>query len=362
MRISYLMTLQPLEPYFFGNEKTFSFHPKKPEDNRYFIKSERLPLQTTILGTLRYLLMPVKNADYAYSREEQLRNEAVVGAGSFCIEEAGQTFGAIAEISPVFLVKGQSKYVRTPFDHKTEVKDHYTPLGDYREVVTDQGTRWFSSDFHGKNGITDSYMNVKDGSLVDAQEIFFPVVRVGINKEKEDKGFFKRQFQLLHKDWSFGVYVTLETDRINADPAARNALTALENGTIAYLGQNKSAFAVQLRQEENGMATAISQHLRADILYCFGDTLAKENVYDKCLLAITKTRDYRAYATVFVPKENGQRFVGSVSKEARLYKLLCAGSVLIPDKQQDVFPCFRSADCEKIGFNVIIPYKEDCVE
>lgn len=355
MKISFLMTLQPLESYFFGNEKTFSFDPKKPGDNRYFIKSERLPLQTTILGTLRYLLMPVKHADYAYSREEQLRNEAVVGTGSFSIEGDGQAFGAIAEISPVFLVKGQNKYVRTPFDHKAEIKDNYTPLGNYCEVVTDQGTRWFSSEFNAKNGIADSYMNVEDGSLVDAKEIFSPVVRVGINKGKENKSFFKRQSQRLQKDWGFGVYITLETERIDADPAARDALAALENGTIAYMGQNKSAFAVRIRQEENEMAAAISHHLRPGVLYCFGDTLAKANVYSKCLFAITKTRDYRAYTTVFVPKDNGQRYVGSVSKEARLYKLLCAGSILIPDKQQDVFPCFRSVDCEKIGFNVIIP-------
>lgn len=355
MNKTYLMTLQPLEPYFFGNEKTFSFDPKKPEDNRYFIKSERLPLQTTILGTLRYLLMPVKHADYAYSREEQLRNEAMIGAGSFCIDGAGQTFGAIAGISPVFLLKGQNKYVRTPFDHKTEIKDRYSPVENYQEVATDGGIRWFSSEFNMKNGIANSYMNVEDGSLVDAQEIFSPVVRVGINKGKEDKSFFKKQFQHMQKDWALGVYVTLETDRIAADPAARDALGALETGTIAYLGQNKSAFAVRLRPEENQMHAAIAKHLRPGVLYCFGDTLARADLYDHCLLAITKTRDFRAYTTLFVPKEHGQRYVGSVSKEARLYKLLCAGSILIPDPQQDVLSYFRSADRERIGYNVIIP-------
>jgi hypothetical protein len=60
---SYLLTLEPMEPYFFGNEKTFSFDPKSPADNRYFIKSERLPMQTTILGALRYLLMPMKKEE-----------------------------------------------------------------------------------------------------------------------------------------------------------------------------------------------------------------------------------------------------------------------------------------------------------
>ena len=53
----------PLEPYFFGNEKTFSFPNSKDGGqlrNSYLIKSESIPSQTTLFGTIRYLLLPHK--------------------------------------------------------------------------------------------------------------------------------------------------------------------------------------------------------------------------------------------------------------------------------------------------------------
>lgn len=81
-----------------------------PADNRYFIKSERMPLQTTVLGTLRYLLMPVKNAGYSYSSEERMRNAAVIGPDSFVIGSTVQSFGAIKKIHPLYLALFAPEY------------------------------------------------------------------------------------------------------------------------------------------------------------------------------------------------------------------------------------------------------------
>ena len=50
---TYLVRLTPQEPYFFGNEKNLEFKGQKNRGqmtNRYYIKSERTPLQTTLLG------------------------------------------------------------------------------------------------------------------------------------------------------------------------------------------------------------------------------------------------------------------------------------------------------------------------
>ena len=47
---TYLVRLTPQEPYFFGNEKNLEFKGQKNRGqmtNRYYIKSERTPLQTT---------------------------------------------------------------------------------------------------------------------------------------------------------------------------------------------------------------------------------------------------------------------------------------------------------------------------
>lgn len=359
MKKTYLLTMRPLEPYFFGNEKTFAFDPKTPAENRYFIKSERMPLQTTVLGVLRYLLMPVKNSSYTYTSEEQARNAAVVGAASFAIDRKEQCFGAIEKLSPVFLVRGKDKYVRTPFDHCPDVDGSYKPMTQYKTEKTEQGMCMYFSDYNAKKGIHDSFMAVADGTLVKSDEIFGSTVRVGVDKLRHEKGFYKKQFMYLEKDWSFGAYVTLDTDRIAGDGDAQKALSELKAGTAAYLGQNKSAFAVRLMEEENTIGTLMARHLQKGRIYCFGDTLADAAVYQGCAFAATMTRDYRAYSTSFVAKEQGAKYVGTVSKDARLYKLLAAGSVLIPREGHDLSACLRKKHCENIGFNITIPSGEE---
>ena len=359
MSKTYLLTMRPLEPYFFGNEKTFSFDPKKPEDNRYFIKSERMPLQTTVLGALRYLLMPVKNAGYHYSAEEQSRNAAVIGPASFAIEGSEQSFGAIGKLSPVFLLQGQAKYVRTPFDHCPGVDDRYTPMVNGVEVTTEGGKCIYFPEYDPKKGIHDSFMNAEDATLVKASEIFSSTVRVGVNKLRKEKGFYKRQFAALCTGWAFGAYVELNEDCLAGDPAAVQALAELEAGTIAYLGQNKSAFAVSLKAEENTLSRLVASHLEKGRVYCFGDTLAKAAVYQKCKFAATMTRDYRAYSTKFVARDQGTRYVGTVQKDARLYKLLSAGSILIPAEGERLSCCLSNTQCEIIGFNITVSCGEE---
>lgn len=360
MSKSYLLTLQPMEPYFFGNEKTFSFDPQKPGDNRYFIKGERLPLQTTLLGVLRYLLMPVKNAGYRYTESDQSRNAAVIGPESFQINADAQQFGAIRSISPVFLTCGGQKYVRTPFDHTVQETARYTPFRDYQAVETDRGVRWFAADYDAKAGLSDSYMNTADGSLIPAETLFSPVVRVGISKGKQEKAFFKKQFLRLADGWAFSAYITLDTDVLAQDPGAQAALAALESGTSAYLGQNKSAFALRLQPEENTLPEQVSRHLRPGVVYCLGDALVPGAVYDGCLFAAVRLRDYRAYQTVFRKQadETGT-YVGGISKSQELHKLLCAGSILIPHTPDSVQNSFHHPNCQTIGFNITVSKTED---
>ena len=359
MSKQFLLTLQPMEPYFLGNEKTFSFDPKKPEDNRYFIKGERMPLQTTLLGALRFLLMPVKNSDYTYTDDEQARNIAIIGAASFQIEGGAQNFGAIESISPVFLLHDGQRYVRTPLDHQAQIKDRYTPLSGEVEVETDQGKRWFFPEFHAKIGICDSYMNVEDGTLAQSEDVFLHTVRVGVSKGKQEKGFFKKQFVRMADGWSFGTYVSLNTDLIGSDPSAASALSALESGTIVYLGQSKSAFSVRIRQAENDMYPKIARLLRPGVVYCLGDAKVDRQTYAGCLFAVTQTRDYRAYRTTYTQPADGARLTARIAKGASLYKLLCAGSVLIPDPEKNIKPYFQSENCRKIGCNITIPNWED---
>ena len=96
--------------------------------NQYFIKSETVPAQTTILGMLRYLLLPVKKSNFAdYTDADKKINAQAVGSSSFDFEQKDRRFGIIKEISPVFLIKNDEIFMKTPFDHKTGEKT-YTPF------------------------------------------------------------------------------------------------------------------------------------------------------------------------------------------------------------------------------------------
>ena len=358
MTQTFLLTLTPEEPYFFGNENTFSFDPERGNQSSY-IKSERLPLQTSILGVLRYLLLPVKRSDYRYTAQEQARNEQVVGKESFYINRENQNFGAISGISPLFLVKGQEKFVPTPFDHDTTVKTRYTPLSDPQSVETAEGTKWYFPQFRGKDGIADSFMNAQTGHLVAPGEIFFHNSRIQLRKFGSDRGYHKRRFVHMKQGWSIGVYVTLELDLLRADPAAWETFQKLFSGEAVFMGQTKSVFTARLTQEENRLPEMIAQHLRSGVTYCLGDTFAPQDLYDNCLFAATELRDYRAMRTTFVHSQNTDRYTGWITKGNHLHRLLRAGSVLISAPGQNAAARLANPACRKIGMNITISNGEE---
>ena len=90
---SYLVTLKPLEPYFFGGERTFSFGERANKEivtySNYFIKSEDLMSQTTLLGALRFLILKM-NGKLNLPSSETID---LVGKASFSFERASQNFG-----------------------------------------------------------------------------------------------------------------------------------------------------------------------------------------------------------------------------------------------------------------------------
>lgn len=76
MAKKYRVELKPLEPYFFAGEKSFGFGKKKKQSyNNYFIRSELFPTQTTLLGTIRYLILKKYNLlttkDYSNEKEQE---------------------------------------------------------------------------------------------------------------------------------------------------------------------------------------------------------------------------------------------------------------------------------------------------
>lgn len=335
---SYLVTLTPQEPYFFGNEKTFLFKEENNQGQRgnsYFIRSERTPLQSTLMGMMRYILMPYKDFDHPGE------NTPVIGSESFKIDAAGQSFGVIEKIRPLFLMKNGKKFVVTPYDCKPDVNS-YTPFSGYQSITTSGGERLFTPDYNAKEGLADSYTSLSDGVLVPAKEIFGTELRVGnlkATKERKDNDFFKKEYVYLKDGYSFAFYVEL----------GDSAVLPAGGKTQAFLGQGKSLFTVSFEEQKNTLEEDVKKLLPAGLSYCLSDVFADSEVLKHCKFAAVQTRDYRAYISVAKYK---------VEKGSVLYKLIKAGSVFIVNDRQQFDSLTNKQNCQLAGFNCIVSKEE----
>lgn len=345
----YLVTFRPLGPYFFGNERGFRYSNQEP--NRYYIRSENLPSQSGILGTIRYILLPVKKSDWNYSPEELALNNAVVGTFGFDPERKSGDYGKIKEISPVFLYGKNGALVSTPFDHNsakqpinqtddTEKEIFYTPFSEYATVdIPGGGKKLYTAEFDTKSGLPSSYMQVVDGKIISAEEIFKSDVRVGINRTDEEGGFFKKEYKVLQDGFCFGVYLSVEDD------------VAVPENTTVSMGQGKSSFYVSFceQKEKNSLVEDVAKHLRGDVIYCVSHAFLSSDIYQKTLFAATKTTTYRHF----------QKQKNQVRKSDTLYHIVEAGSIFIPCDKALFLQQAENEALSTAGYNRFSYHKEE---
>ncbi len=302
-----LLRLKPLEPFFFGDENTIRFD----KTNRYYVTSINTPSAMTVMGTLRYVLLEqnglLRNGNY--SEQEAKAAALLIGEHSFA--PGGDTsYGAIKSVSPLFLMKGDEIYIKTPLNHKTAC-DKYSPIELGGTFQTSYGSIRLPKDkeFNPKNTVTDgSYVNISTLELCDS--VFKDFVKVTNKVGSENEGFMKKCFKCLNADFSFAVVAELED-------------TARLENSICYMGREKSSFALQVSEgfdiEERIRESEFAKRCEG-FSYAFSDIVVCEAV------------DYTDYAMVGIKNlryletriHNG---AVSVSRGATLHNVISAGSV-----------------------------------
>ena len=352
---AYRVTFTPSGPYFFGNEKTFKYPGQEVKNdfgNLYYIRGERMPMQTTLLGALRYILLPQKGMGDNLRSEESVQ---AIGKASFDIDSTEvQSFGKIKKISPVFIRRGEEYFIPTPFDHDCTVKKvkdkptYYSPMSDYGEVDTIDGKKLYLRDYDSKFGITDSFMSLSDAHL--ETELFTSDVRVGINRSDRSKGgFFKKEYVALKRGFAFAVFADIDNDTLNGKSFA------------VLLGQGKVPFSVLFEKDgadcvkdfENKIVGIMKKKLvDYDRIYCLSDMLTGSGkIYSDMRFAITKTHDYRSFRT---------KIRGGIEKGSTLHRLIAAGSIFIPKPGKAdaaLQACKKTTEQQNaasIGFNQMI--------
>ena len=325
----YKVSFRPSEPYFFGNEKSFPFPGETASSSyasSYFIKSEKIPSQSTILGALRYIFLPYKWEDMTGTDNEieikKNENKEAVGDASFNFKEVNQSFGYIEKISPIFIGSQSSPdvmLIATPKDHiKDENNKKYLPFSKYCSVKTAEKNsvteKLYAADFDVKEGLESSFVSVENGEIFNECDIFKTDLRIGINRNTENDGFFKKEYCMLQDDFVFSVFATLSD---NVTPKTE----------IVFLGQGKSPFVVTFEPAscnfEDNVKAFLEKYERTEkgkIIYCLSDCFVNNFNDNEVLFCAIDVKDYRTFTTL------GK---GNFKKDSKLYRQLKAGSIVI---------------------------------
>lgn len=353
---AYLVKFTPLEPYFFGNEKSSTYDTDKDRTQKsgnYFTRSEEKPSQSSILGVLRFLFLEHRRNDFKYTKQEKIDNARAVGKSSFDMKEVNeQDFGIIKSLSPIFLYDGKDYFIKMPFDHQQVNKDmigneKYTPFSyDSCLIKTTVGEKMIPTDFNAKGGITEDYVNLSTGAV--ETRIIRSVVKTGIKTGADTDSFFKKEYKYLRKEFSFACIAEIDHKE--------QVIKKLEK-EIVYLGQGKSAFSVSFESMDNKSklddaihAFLDSYHKSVEIGYAVSDCLIDSNIYNNCSFVCVKTKDYRSFITNLNSDNHFKRF----ERKDVLYTLIEAGSVFVAQNQNEFTEKLENKNCQKIGYNKII--------
>lgn len=196
----YLVTFRPLGNYSFGSDRRFSFVGKnnysEDEYTPYFIRTIRVPEQSTVFGMIRYLIL-VSNGielkqDFQYDGNTQNDIEALIGVKSFSLNGGVQDFGKLEKISPIFLRKicknSEEIVIPNPFNNKQgkEGIEQFEPMILEKEFTLSTSFGEIalpkSKEYNPKEGYGDGYYNINTGRLETIEDIFRTKVVTGVRR------------------------------------------------------------------------------------------------------------------------------------------------------------------------------------
>jgi len=354
---SYLVTLKPFEPYFFGKEKWHETGNKSD----FFQRSSLFPQQTALLGMLRHFLL-LRNDKIVNNRPLPDAWE-VVGEKSFDVV-ANNSFGRIKKVSPVFIRYADRNYMTTPKDWglgftESKIKTSYGSLVEINHFIP------FSKEFDPKK--EDDLRFIEGGKLLDlpnSEKVFTAISQPGITKNKtgmkDDKGFYRQEYVSLHRDCSLAFYATIADEDLNGF-----------SDTITMGGQ-RSPFLIQFTEDiipDFGSLNLYSTNQPSNIwskLVLLSDTFIFEDIIGLSDFAITDSVSFRNISSKLKGKDSTRRFSNlKIAKDnaspndqqilSGKYFLLEKGSVFFfkdEEKRTRVEKLITQANFQNIGYNI----------
>jgi hypothetical protein len=363
----YIATITPLEPYTFGTDQGSRYEgARETGKESYIIESSLMPEQTTILGTLRYIVLANKGllrSDFNYGNDRS-KIDAAIGSESFSFKASDRKFGVIKSISPIYIVantadnenpKSKKIYISNPFCNKHGRDVEKTDFG-FEPVKMEENTIFTSfgkiqlpaedeykaKDGHG-NGfieITENALEIKQGHELFAKNVITGNRADNRNQDNKD-GFFKREIvSFNHKsEKADNVKYSFEVE-IEADE------NSFPNQIVAYMGRKRSAFLFKFEKTDGDSIDTKAKNALKSVgskwYYALSD-LYLEN-YKAEQFAFVETKKIRNLET-HLSKDS---YVSKREKSEQRITLIKAGSVF----RQDITDI--AAGCKAAGYNHII--------
>ena len=272
----YLVTFRPLGDYSFGSDRRFSFVGKnnysEDEYAPYFIRTNRVPEQSTVFGMIRYLILVSNgiqlNQDFQYDENTRDKIKALIGEKSFSLNGGVQSFGKLEKISPIFLRKNSKEVViPNPFNNKQgrEGIDQFEPIileeeitlpTSFGEIALPKSKEYNPKERHG-----DGCYNINTGHLEAAENIFSTKVATGVRRvTQNDLGKLKQNLRELCKSF---VNEDMKQEVSNLDRNSNLSLTEFINDFMdlleKYNKEEKNNFQEELEK--------LSKNFDADRLF-----------------------------------------------------------------------------------------------
>lgn len=393
---NYRVTLKPLTPFFFGGENTFG----EGSTVNYFARSNYLPQQTTILGFLRYELLAqngLLGTDPVSKKWSDL-----IGPESFQKKNGTFTrgFGAISNISPVFLTNGQEHYIPQSMDwamykaSEIEVnncKVGVDALGPIELTFSDNGVAAYygakpakapslqvgNAPFDPKYGLKELWVS-SDGKIMRQWEregekdfkkgkgyldgLFVPHQQVGIHRKvkdrsKNEKGdFYKKVSYTLDDGFAFAFYIEMEL------PDRKEF-----KSRVVTMGGERSTFRMEVTATTENFEEIFTKETFAHpskreypSIVLTSDAYVSPEILDNCDFAITDSVPFRNIAT---RQENNGNYVrmdkagtkwSNTKKKSELLYLVKRGSIFFienPEKLKKTQDFLENTAFRNIGYN-----------
>lgn len=351
---TYLVEMTPIGNYFFGSENTFSSTDKATKDSKitnYLVRSRMYPQQTTLLGLIRYVLL-VKEGKLNDTAEDI---DALIGAKSFqgIDHKCPVKWGIINSISPLFLKKGDEKYVIAGQDHQ-----YYKDEDDIEKLVLlmsknnskntfsfNEYTHLSFADFDPKHHAEQLWKEATKEEYLKPKDVFIESFQVGIKKsftgKSDNDAFYKQFFYRLMSGFSFAFY-------LNVDGGIKDYSKAI----IVPSGADQSLFKVSFKEETSIFDEQPPPDGPVKITLLSDAFISSDNL-NSCSLAITASVDFRYIKTTTGTKRfyNISKSNNDMQKSGKL-NLVERGSVLYSDHPDVLIDALtKPIAYRNIGFN-----------